>query len=219
MRGFLAILTGCVVLAVSGFVHGHWTNRWGSGNELEEAVARLDNIPLVVGEWRGQDFRLPAEETAGANLAGYRAWRYENRKGQQVTALLVCGLPGPVSVHTPDVCYSGAGYEMAGDPLPVMVSAGGPSDRAGFLAASFRKGGPLSTSGLRIYWGWNAAGTWETPGEPRWAFARYKALYKLYVLRENSPRDATDLRKDPCVDFMSVYLPEVDRALFLQPPQ
>ena len=43
------------------------------------------------------------------------------------TALILCGRPGPVSIHTPDVCYRGLGYEPTGSPSrwDSRVEAGG----------------------------------------------------------------------------------------------
>jgi hypothetical protein len=51
---------------------------------------------------------------------------------------------------------------------------------------------------------------------PRWEFARESVLCKLYVVRETAgaligPAD------DPCIDFLGVFLPELDKKVFSLP--
>jgi hypothetical protein len=172
---------------------------------------------------------MAPEEMAGARVAGYRVRRYENRrKGQSVTVLLVCGRAGPVSVHTPDLCYPDAGYELIEGPVHVALgpsvvssvsSAKSPGPGAQFQAGTFGKSSVTGeTAGaLRIIWGWNATGAWQAPDNPRWSFARYPALYKLYVVRETRARESFRPEEDPCVDFLKVFLPELDWGLFPAP--
>jgi hypothetical protein len=181
---------------------------------LEEAVGRIDDIPLTVGDWKGHRQEMPADEIAAARVNGYGAWHFENRRtGHSVTALVVCGRPGPVSVHTPDICYQGTGYEMSAGPSPLAISSSGKDGDANLQTATFTMEGPTG-GGLRIFWGWNATGRWEAPGNPRWTFARSPALYKLYVVRAKRAKETVRAEEDPAVEFMKVFLPEVNRALF-----
>ena len=53
-----------------------------------------------------------------------------------VGVLLLCGRPGPVSVHTPDLCFPGAGFQEAGEPTRCPIP-GSPGDR--FWVRHFRK--------------------------------------------------------------------------------
>jgi hypothetical protein len=160
---------------------------------------------------------MSAEEMAGARVAGYCARRYENRrKRQSVTVLLVCGRAGPVAVHNPEVCYPDAGYQLIDRPVSVALGPVESVAEAHFQASTFSKEGSASGAGgrLRIFWTWNAAGRWETPDNPRWSFARYQALYKLYVIRQTRPRESVPLEEDPCVDFLKDFLPELHQRLF-----
>ena len=44
-------------------------------------------------------------------MTGYLLRTYTHRiSGETFQVLLVCGKPGPTSLHPPDVCYQGAGY-------------------------------------------------------------------------------------------------------------
>src|SRR5262249_55729990 len=130
-----------------------------------------------------------------------------------ITALLMCGRAGPVSAHTPEWCYGGIGYEMAGTPIHCSVDAG--AAPAAFWTARFSKPGAALPDHLRIFLAWNVSGSLVAPSHPRLAFGRYPALYKLYVLRNlTSIHDRFD--EDRCLEFMRQLLPELSRALFPQ---
>jgi len=51
------------------------------------------------------------------------------------------------------------------------------------------------------------------PAEPRWTFGSEPTICKLYVVRETGGA-AIDPSRDPCNDFMDLFLPELDRAVF-----
>src|SRR5690348_2531079 len=107
----IAQLVALAVVVASGVAHGLWTGRWGQPHQLEPAVARLGRVPAAVGDWEGRELPLNRQTLAVAEVAGHVSRRYQNsRTGESVLMLLVCGRPGPISVHTPDVCYEGAGY-------------------------------------------------------------------------------------------------------------
>jgi hypothetical protein len=130
-----------------------------------------------------------------------------------VTAVVVCGPTGPLSVHTPDVCYAGAGYEAKGPPSPFTLRLTDPDREAEFRTQTFDKDGTDKRGELRLFWSWSAGGSWQAPANPRWTFARHAALYKLYVLRETTANDRTPPEDDACVKFMKVFLPELEHAL------
>ncbi len=155
---------------------------------------------------------LDPDAVAQAKLAG-SLWRcYRNlQTGDVVSVLLVCGRPGPVSLHTPDACYGGAGYDMAGSPVRCDVPAA-PAAPATFWTARFRKSGTPVPSDLHIYWSWNAKGAWEAADNPRLTFAGASALYKLYVICDAPPPDAPEA-KDPGREFIGQFLPALQKAL------
>jgi hypothetical protein len=214
MTRILILLGACSLLLVSGLTQGFWTGRWEVSHAIEEAVARLDTVPLVVGDWKGTVQEIPQAEIAGARVNGHLACHFENRrKGQAVNVLLVCGRPGVVSVHTPDICYRGAGYEMKTGPDPFTLD-GAETETASLQTATFSKGNATGSRDLRIFWAWNAAGRWQAPNNPRWTFARSSVLYKLYVVRERGSKDASRPERDPAIDFMKQFLPDLNRVLF-----
>jgi hypothetical protein len=210
MARVLPLLTVVAAVAFSGVVQGVWTNRWGQARAVE-AAAKLEGVPMTLGDWDGQRRELSAREVAVAEINGYLLRRYVNRRtGDVVSLLIVCGPPGPVSVHTPEVCYRGAGYAQVGAAFRYSTR---PEGSAEFLVRQFQKENAAVPTHLRILYGWGAAGAWTAPDNPRVAFARSPALYKIYVSRELVKEDEV-LEGDPATDFVKVLMPELQRALF-----
>src|SRR5262245_12181781 len=112
---FPALTFGALTL-VAGFVHGLHTNRWHASADLDDAVGRLDVVPAEIGDWKGEPEFFDEESLRHAGIMGHRGFKYRNVvNGEVVRMLIVCGRSGPISVHTPDVCYGGAGYQAVGD--------------------------------------------------------------------------------------------------------
>jgi hypothetical protein len=207
----LSVVVALVVLLLSRWVEGRWTDH-GAEAALHQAVADLGRLPLSIGPWQGQDQELDPSDIARARLAGSLWRRYHHAAtGQVVSVVLVCGRPGPVSVHTPDVCYGGAGYEAVSTPVRTSVSIPqGPTYE--FWSGQFSRAGAAVPENLLICWAWNAAGTWEAPEYPRLHYARFPALYKLYVISQTAPGEASS-EENPCREFLRQLLPELDRCL------
>ncbi|MCC6417639.1 MAG: exosortase-associated EpsI family protein [Gemmataceae bacterium] len=208
----LPILTGFILLLISGFVHGLWTGRWETSAALENAVARVTQVPTTLGDWQAKELPVDHEAFAQAGARSYWMRQYTNRRtGEGVTVLLMCGRWGKMSVHTPDLCYRGAGYEVAGEPIRQAVVT--PAGRAEFWTARLRKIGAGATSALRIHWGWSPDGTWSAPDQPRWTFAGAPFLYKLYIVRD-ATADGNGGGADANMRLLEVLLPALQRTLF-----
>jgi hypothetical protein len=164
-------------------------------------------MDLGSGIWEGRALEIDAAQLAQAEVVGHCSRRYVNhRTGQEVTILLICGQHGPISVHTPDICYAGAGYAMHGAPELHRAGSG-----AEFHTARFAKTG-ANPDPLRIFWAWSDGGPLAAPENPRLAFARAGALYKLYVIRRMGSIEEP-LDTDPCLDFLKALLPELNKCL------
>lgn len=209
-RMFLPAAAILATLA-SGVAHGLWTHRWTSTPDVAAAAARLQQLPLTLGDWQGQDLEFDTRQVGP--VAGYLYRRYVNqRTGVAVTMALAFGLSGPVSIHTPDVCYVASGFEAA------SISKFSPSldpsqPPAEFQTAQFVRTRTADQKYLRVFWSWNAGGIWRVADYPRLAFApRYPVLYKLHLVRELTAPDEPPA-DDPCVEFMQQLLPELQRSV------
>jgi hypothetical protein len=213
MRSALGpVLASLTLVAALGAVHGVYTDRWGRSARLEEAVAALDRVPARVGDWEGQDIPLRPSVLKTANIEGYVQRSYANpRTGETVTVLIVCGRGGPISVHTPDVCYAGAGYrQLAPEAAKELDTGGGRPDA--FNVARFGMPGVVPAQ-MEIYWGWSADGlAWQAPSNPRASLARLPALYKMYVVREFTPGSRA-AGVDSCEAFLQRALPVIRQTL------
>ena len=112
---------------------------------------------------------------------------------------LVCGRPGPVATHTPEVCYGANGY-LVGDKKSVAVEGDGP---ARFWTSDAVRTRVSEETKVRLYWAWNGGKGWIASRDARIQFPRhnYPVLHKLYVLREISgSKDASAKAVDATLD-------------------
>jgi hypothetical protein len=217
-RGYLMArsfpLVAAIVLVISaGVAQGLWSHRWTASREIAAAVAHLDGVPMNFGEWEGQNEELDRAQLEMAEISGYLMRRYKNRRdGSALSILLVCGRTGPISVHSPDICYAGAGFQLEGDAVRHTVKSDAVPRPAGFWVGDFFKTGNTVPEHLRIYWSWNATGEWAAPENPRPFFAGSQVLYKLYVIIDSTGRTARP-GTDRGAAFIEELLPQLDRSL------
>jgi len=205
----LRILPAAVAVAVvvaAGLVHGFWTDRWGVGEAVAAAASSLDRVPRSVGDWQAEP--LDSDQANVPGVAGQLYLRYVNRKtGDSVSIALVCGRPGPVCIHTPDVCYERSGHKIKISIQDVKFDKA----TAQLFTADATKDQAAEQSRLRIFWCWYDGKRWEVADNPRASFASRKALFKFYVVREVTSE--IPLEQDPCLDFLRQFLPEAQKAL------
>jgi hypothetical protein len=206
MLRLLIPLTATVLIVATGLVHGHWTDRWAPAVEPKQAAERLSSLPMTIGDWDANDAGSPGESVPG--VVGSLQRSYIHRMtGAAVTVALVCGRPGPVSIHTPDSCYAASGYKVDAQ-TPVAVCPG-----VDFWYADAVRTKATEETRLRILWAWNTGDGWQAPPDARTAFARYPVLHKLYVLRELNSL-AEPVKDDPSLSFLRSLLPALDERLF-----
>jgi hypothetical protein len=225
-----------VLVLGAGLLYGFWTGRWNRDESLQVALERLDRLPGAFGsgpipDWEvmeGGENKIDDKTLQIGGIDGYKSRAYVNRlTGERVTILIVCGRPGPISVHTPDVCFKGRGFEMQGKEERTKIKWSD-TNEAEFWTAVFKQPHMAVPSTMRVYWTWTPTGQWQVAENPRFVFGRYKALYKLYVYREVSPsedetkgRPAAGENKtkgtaedEVCVRFIKELLPHLQKSLF-----
>jgi len=210
----LPVLIAAIVILGSGYVHGVWSFRWSAARELATASAKLTTIPHVVGDWVGTDSQLDSRQASLGRIDSAVSRQYVNSKtGRAVTILLVCGRPGPISVHTPEVCYAGSGYEVASGRSKVSVDYDGGGKAAQFWSIRVAKPDPIRPERMIIDYGWFSGGNWTAPDlDSRLVFASHPVLYKLYIVREQSRSDE-QVAFDPTTEFLRDFLPKLQKSL------
>jgi hypothetical protein len=216
MSKSVPFLVGLGILLASELLHGRWTNRWRTSGALEAACAKLpkQEEPLILGDWRGQPGAALAEQDRViGEIAGYFYQVFTNPKGYAIHVLIVCGRPGPIAVHSPEVCLGGEGFDVEGPKRRQSISVP-PSDQPFefWVSQFYRTEGGLRKD-RRQFWTFSANGSWTADDNPRLHFARYPVLYKIYLMREMSRKDEK-LEEDPTLEFIKVFMPEIQKRLF-----
>jgi hypothetical protein len=210
MLRMLPLLTAIPLLLAAALVEGRWTNRWVVSEDLRHAAEQLRKVPLSFRDWQGQDIEMDARTQEQAGIDGYLMRHYRRTgRGDTVTVLFVCGRPGHIGAHTPDVCYEGAGYNAIGEPTRRTETVAGILNPVKCFTTEFHKPGPLPDP-LQIIWTWTGDGEWQAPDNPRVHFVRSPVLYKLYVVTH----PGNEAEKEIGWEFLRTFLPEAQKTLF-----
>jgi hypothetical protein len=120
---YAPVLLTLALISAIGALHGAVSDRWVRSTQLQKSIEALKSVPLRFGDWEGHDLAKDDELTRlGIQASLFR--HYKNKVNQQeVRMMLMCGRGGPICVHTPDVCYSGAGYKQLGDERRVVIES------------------------------------------------------------------------------------------------
>lgn len=207
LRSMVAAAVALAALLAYGWAEGMWTGRWQPTGAGRRAATKLKDVPRQIGVWEGSDGEFDERQVALAELDGYLYRIYANANdGQQVQVLVVCGRPGPISVHTPDVCYRGLGFTTVARPIrkSLMKSEDGADARC--WTAEFQRPATGGKEYLRIAWTWFADGGWHAADQPRFEFARESTLFKVYLIHPVSKPD-TPWDEDPIPHFAKQLLP------------
>src|SRR5689334_615343 len=119
-----ACLALLVVTASGGWYHGRISNRWGVQDALGEAAEQLRQpLPTQLGNWRLlMDRPLTAEVLQMLHCPAHVCRTYTNdQTGGSITVAVMIGPPGPISVHTPEVCYSSQDFQVMSGRTAVRI--------------------------------------------------------------------------------------------------
>jgi hypothetical protein len=208
----LPVTAAVLMMGVSCYYQGMWSERWGEFPELQIFAEQLPSVPMDVGEWHATDAGKSDERVRKeSGAAGELNRVYRNPAGEEVRVMIMCARFRDVFYHTPDRCYPAAGFEMLTEPqLDVIDLSNG--EVAQFFTTTFRKSEPTGTHEERGFWSWSANGSWLAPSNEKITFAGTRALYKVYVFG-NVPPGNRRSDHDFCTDFIRVFMPAVTTAL------
>lgn len=212
--GTVGPLVGVIALTgLSGLASGVLSERWGPPAEAKLGAARLALLPEVLGDWE-MESTVPVEADVIDMLecSGSLHRLYRNRTtGQVVNMVLLLGPSGPISAHTPDICYSSQAYTQVGATRRAELRW---PDRASAIVWRLKiRSNRLEGERLSVAYSWNCGNGWVAPDWPRITFAGRPMLYKLQVVGEIDG-ERSDVASDPCESFLKAFLPECDATLF-----
>jgi hypothetical protein len=210
MQRIILVVVAAALVVAGGTIHGTLSDRWGNPEELTATARKVHDVKAQFGDWISREFKLDTAQLKVGEIIDHISREYvHGGTGERLSILLICGRPGAISVHTPDICYQGLGYEM-GQRVTYLFRGGPATLPAEFWSAPFNK--HPDPEPLHIHWSWSTGNKWIAPDHPRLVFYREKALYKLYVIRRakqlNGPLidEATEV-------FLREFMPELKRAL------
>ena len=211
------VVTG-LIIAFGTYLQGQYTDRWGkaSSEKLGNFSSRLDNVPRVFDEWTSVDTEVDAEQFKASNCDKAISRIYTSSEtGEEVSVFLVSGTARHVTIHTPDWCYVGAGFEMEGQPHPYIIECESLDIDPEFQTTTFTKRGTLRDHSLRIFWSFTDDGDWQGPRSAKTEFAGRKALYKIYLITtiDNEGRDPEDAASR---DFARRFIPILNQVFFAE---
>lgn len=205
MSRTLSVITVFVALGLSGVVSGYWTQRW-SASAGSDGLKQATQLPLTAGEWDSREKPVNPAEIQMAQAAAIVQRVYVNsRTGQVATVMLISGRAGPISVHTPEVCYSGNGYDPEGAASRFSISGDHGNQ---FWRLRLKKHAAVPVL-LSVYYAWNDGSGWQAAEKPRVLFAGRSAIFKLYVVRERTAESETET-DDSTRDLLRVLLPSLN---------
>jgi len=199
-------LTLVLLLTLSaGALYGKFSQRWGPPVDLVAAAARLETLPVQLGDWKMTE-QVPIAKSVAEMLqcAGSLHRRYVHTPtGRVVDFAIIAGPPGPTAVHTPEICYSSRVHDLIGERQSVEInsSSGGPHS---FWRNDFSTKNPLADN-LRVYYAWSPGRAWEASKSPRYKYAADPLLYKIQLastVRAGTKDDSTD----SCREFLEAFL-------------
>lgn len=208
-NSFLMIL-GLMVILGSGVVQGIQGGRWGDPESLINAAQRLDEIPHQFGEWTSTENEISQRELQIAEAVGHFTRTYVNSEtGKQISVMILCGKPGPISVHPPTVCFVGAGWGLESDPTITNFEP----DNASFWTGRFGKNKDGQRIVMETKWGWSSTSNWKAFDNARLETAGQAFLYKMYISAAVIQSD-NNVKNTEHQEFMDDFIPLVNKALF-----
>jgi len=204
-RRWMALGIAVLITLTGGILYGNYSQRWTRSDEMQSAAARLGQFPRQIGSWKAVE-DAPIEESALEMLecVGHINRRYVNEEtGKSLQVAIMLGPPGPIAVHTPEICYSSRAYELQDERAEVMLETAA-GERHSFWSVDFTTRNSLA-EGQRVYYAWSAGRNWEASSAPRFKFAGAPCLYKLQLASYVSPYSDND-GSDPGRQFLKELL-------------
>jgi hypothetical protein len=200
-----------------GAIQGKLSRRWGVPADVTTLGERLESLPgndLVGkdGPWQlAENSRL---EPAIANIlecVGHLKRTYVHRQtGETVNVAVMLGPPGPIAVHTPEICYSARDYKFEHARERVEVpTVEGRTDAFWALTLDAKNPGD---NRLRVYYAWTVGGPWQASERPRFQFSGQPCLYKIQLACP-APSVGSTETGDACRRFLEAFVPALDRVL------
>ena len=202
---------GLVLIIAAGIADGVITNRWDRSGSLQQVSKLLSDLPKKIGEWESIELEIPPQQLVIAGATGSVARQYTHTKtGASIQVTLLCGPHGPISLHPPTVCFTGAGWTQK-TPEQKQEFQKTEDSQHTFWECRFTRENDLREQVILTDWAWSDGSGWVASDNPRFEYASSPFLIKLYITSEASLADGeARAQRD---QFVNLLLDEIERTI------
>lgn len=195
-----AILAVFAVTATTALTQRFLEAGWHSRSQIAALSSKLRELPESFGDWKRVDRKeIPQRVERILNCHSYVNDTYENsRSGAVISVAVLFGPRGPIAVHTPEICYSSVGAQLASTRQIASIESGNHRDE--FWKAQYSKHGNQDPS-FEVWYAWSDGGPWHASENPRYWMT--DVLYKLQL----SGEPTTEAGGSDCQAFLKSFLP------------
>lgn len=172
----------------------------------------LEEMPMNLGPWKGQATKLDPQVAAGTGSVDNVFRRYVNQlTGAAVDVIVLYGPTTNMFIHSPEICYPAAGYQLGAGPDARMIPIG-EGRSAPFRALVYTKGDSGVSIRQEVYFAWRYLGRWSPDVGSHKRFERIPGMYKVHVAREVGENELRGVG-NPCESLLEYLVPELERRI------
>ncbi|MEO1527419.1 MAG: hypothetical protein AAFX06_18470 [Planctomycetota bacterium] len=202
----VTLAVGATLLGAS--YEGRLSHRWSSEHQTKRLTAAIKTLPESLNGWEkvsSQPVNATAQSVLHCFASDVSRFRHQET-GRQIEAAVLVGPSGPISVHTPDICYSSREYKSLGQ----RVRVGGGADQ--YWAIDFQGRG-IAGGYLRSIYAWSDSERWEAPDSSRLRYAGKPFLVKVQFAVTGTTADS--VQTPEVLEFVEAYCDEVANQIQL----
>ena len=211
--GVLVIVVALTLTVGGGMLQGSYARRWGTTEHEMQLASRLEQVPEQFAGWtKRESYEISDAAQRLLQPSGFFNRSYVGPNGEQVGVAVMLGAHGPISVHTPEVCYSSRDYKQLATRETVAIKDVS-GDETQFWKLTF-KSNNVDQSGLRVYYAWSTDLEWKAAKWPRYEYFGQPYLFKIQLASRVNPDSADADDDDACRRFLKDFVPVLKQQLF-----
>ena len=213
-RSIVVLVLALAITVLSGVLQGSYARRWGTQGGESKLAERLLSFPESFATWTTRDSHEMSDIAVQLlQPSAYFNRRFVGSEGQVINASVILGAHGPISVHTPEICYSSQDYSIAQPRRAVTIKT--PSGQEAEFWMLTMRSNDVEQRLLRVYYAWSTDGNWKAVESPRFAYIGQPHLFKFQMACIIAPEDES--RVDPAgqqflQDFVPAFISQLERS-------
>ena len=199
----------CLILGISGGLR-FWRDWQFSALAAESAACpfRLSELSTTMGTWQATpgEAQLDPEVARFAGATEHFVRNYIDQKsGDQATALTLYGPATDVHLHTPEICYPAAGYQIVKGPIDRSIAVPGVKEPVRYRWAVYMKRVGNIPRYEEVFYSFLHHGDWLPDVTGRWkTFRYYPGLFKVQIANPTS-----GLSEGPSLSLLTGFIREI----------